>query len=289
MKSRFIPSAFILLTMLSIMVTGCLKDSDYDNGSIQSVHTNGAVPKIIELKLSANDASNFFVLSVANSPNDTTVKLVPVNLATADPAPQDLHVTVVLDSTIIDAYDTANQAAYTLPPPASYTILNQVVTIPKGSHTGYISLKFNIPDFLGQNYALAFRITKIQEPGYIISGNLSTGMVPIGVKNQYDGIYNTTIVLVHPSAGGNYGGPSPFVTVNSNTIQCNLGVALIFGSNMNITVNADNSLTLNGPVAIVEDPGGNYYDPAAKTFHFSYGWGGGTRHVSGTAVYKSSR
>ncbi len=290
MKSHFIPSAFIILTVLSITVPGCLKDSDYDNGSIQSVHTIGGAPKIIELKLTANDASNFFVLSVANSPNDTTVNLVPVNLATADAAPQDLHVTVTLDSTIIDAYDTANQAAYTVPPPGSYTILNPVVTIPKGSHTGYVAIKFSIPDFLGQSYALGFRITKIQEPGYIISGNLSTGMVPIGVKNQYDGIYaNTCTILKSGAPYNSTGGEVPLATTNANTVATGT-LGNYFGPyDCEFTINSDNSVTVSSTSLPITNVGPNTYNLATKTIHVKFSILGGKYLFDQTLVYEKSR
>lgn len=37
MKKYFAPLVFIT-AMLSVITTGCLKDKDFDNGSIQSTH-----------------------------------------------------------------------------------------------------------------------------------------------------------------------------------------------------------------------------------------------------------
>ena len=93
--------------MFYIITTGCLKDDDFDNGSIQSTHNTGADIKPIEIKLTANDASNFFVLAVDNSNTDTTVDLVPINLATANAASEDIHVTVELDAALVNDYDTS--------------------------------------------------------------------------------------------------------------------------------------------------------------------------------------
>src|SRR5215467_4238756 len=105
MKKHILLLVFIAAT-LCIITTGCLKDKDFDNGSIQSV--TGPETKVVEIKLTATNTSNFFTLAVDNSNNDTTVDLVPINLATANAAPQDLHVTVSLDSTLVNAYDTTN-------------------------------------------------------------------------------------------------------------------------------------------------------------------------------------
>ena len=105
---KYTSQLLAVLLILYVFTTGCLKDDDFDNGAIQSVHNNGDLVKPIEIKLTAANASNFFVLAVDNSDNDTTVDLVPINLATSDPAPQDLHVTVSLDDALVDAYNAEN-------------------------------------------------------------------------------------------------------------------------------------------------------------------------------------
>src|SRR5690242_16677343 len=99
----FIKSALLLLAGITVTATGCLKDDAFENGAIQSMHSDNPV-KVVELKLTANDASNLLVFAVDNSDNDTTIDLVPVNLATAEPAPQDLHVSVSLDSALVNNY-----------------------------------------------------------------------------------------------------------------------------------------------------------------------------------------
>ena len=207
MKKYIIQLIFISAT-ICLVTTGCLKDDNFDNGSIQSTHTTGSLIKPIEIKLTSTDASNFFVLAVNNSDNDTTVDLVPVNLATSDVATEDLHVTLMLDSNLVTIYDTTGTAAgnpggdYAVPPSSMYKIVNPVVTIPKGSHTGYLQIKFKISDFLGADWALGFKLTAIQEAGYTISQNLATGITAIVIKNSYDGFYTGFGYFVHPTVGG---------------------------------------------------------------------------------------
>jgi len=195
MKLYKIKSA-IVAVVLAAGFTGCLKDEDFDNGVIQSVHAQGAVPSVVEIKLTAGSTSNFLVASYDNSEEDTVVDLIPVNLATKDPAPQDLHVTLTLQQSLVDDYNTANGTVYG-DPSAFYTVEDGgVVTIPKGSHTGYLKIKFKPSSFLGADWAVGFEITAIQESGYTISGNLSTGIVAIAIKNKYDGNYSMNLKTV---------------------------------------------------------------------------------------------
>src|SRR5437763_13954407 len=97
MRSIYKKPLLLLSTVISICARSCLKDKDFDKGLIQSVHSNGTIPKVIEVKLTATNTSNFFSAAFDNSETDTVVDLIPVNLATADPAPEDIHVTLTAD------------------------------------------------------------------------------------------------------------------------------------------------------------------------------------------------
>jgi hypothetical protein len=279
-KSSFIKPALFISIAFSMIISGCLKDENFGNGSIQPTHGNET--KVVEIKLTAANASNFFVFAVNASDNDTTADLVPVNLATADPAPEDLHVTVDLDATLISNYNDANATAYEAPPSDIFTIVNPVVTIPKGSHTAYVQIKFKPSDFIGGSWALGFKITAIKEPGYIISGNLSTGITAIVIKNQYDGLYYAHGVFNHPTLGGPFTYDElPLSTSGANSVDMYAqpyGVNSLLGAYPRLTVNPDNSVTVtsydptlsfNGPF----DPDyKSHYDPATKTFYINYGY-----------------
>jgi hypothetical protein len=199
MKSFYIRSIAIIATVIAITNTGCLKDKEFIKGDTQS--TDGPEAKVVEIKLTATNASNFFTLVVNNSNNDTTVDLVPINLATANPAPEDLHVTVDLYPSLVDNYNNDNGTGYATPPDNILTIVNPVVIIPKGSHTGYVQIKFKPSNFIGGDWALGFKITAIQETGYLISTNFSTGITAILVKNDYDGEYSVTGTLNDVTGG----------------------------------------------------------------------------------------
>ncbi len=88
------------------------------------------------------------------------------------------------------------------------------VVIPKGSNTGYLQIKYHIPDFIGADWAFGFRIVSVTESGYTISGNFNEGVVALAVKNQYDGIYKGTGAMVHPVYSGNYSNKDEVMTTS---------------------------------------------------------------------------
>jgi hypothetical protein len=276
MKLKSINRVLIVATLISLGATGCLKDKEYDNGSIQSVHATGAVPKVVELKLNAASASNSTILAVNNSNQDTTVNFVPVVLATAGPAPQDIHVTVTMDPSVVDDYNSSKGTNYSVPSSSMYSIVSNEVVIPKGSNTGYLQLKFKPSDYLGLSTALGFKITAIQEQGYTISGNLSKGIAAIVVKNEWDGNYG-----IHVSISGNnaYSGTVfddnvKLSTVNANTVSEN-DIADFFGGYTEYTFNSDGTISVG---AYGSAGGSSYgasvvqssYDKSTHNFHVKF-------------------
>jgi hypothetical protein len=203
MKIHFIKSSIILMLTLSIATTGCLKDKAYENGTIQSGSTgSGEDIKVISLGITVSGVSPQFLQAAYNlSDNDTTVNLVPVELGGSSAATQDIHVTLAEDDSLINDYNDANGTDYTSPG-SVITPVSNVVVIPKGSRTGFLQVKFKISDLLTGNYALGIKIASIAEKGYTISGNLSTGIVALGPKNQYDGKYSLRIKTVGWGAYG---------------------------------------------------------------------------------------
>ena len=222
----------LIISILSVTTIGCLKDKGFNDGSIQSVHNLGSDIKPIEIKLTASDNSNFLLAAIDNSPNDTTIDLVPINLATAGVADQDIHVSVELDSSLVFDYNDAQGREDSIPPASIYTIINPVVTIPKGSNTGYLQIKFKPSDLIGKSYTLGFKIAGIQEAGYVISGNLSTGIVALLIKNKYDGSYTVTgdaVDHISPAFNSSVGGVYPF-DIELQTVSATSVVMFIPGT-----------------------------------------------------------
>ena len=276
MKSiiKYIPA---LLGVISFGLTGCLKDSDFDKGLIQSVHSTGT-QKVVEIKLSATSSSNFLQLNFLAENSDTSFDLVPIVLASSEPAPEDIKVTVVIDNTIVDAYNNANGTNYSIAPSNSYTIVNPggVVTIPKGSNVGYLKLKLNPINFLGNAYGFGFKISAVSNPGYTISGNSGSGIFVLGIKNKYEATYHSTGVFHHPVNGDRPINRDKFLsTVDAQSNITELGDLGAAGYQMILTVNPDNTVTIT-PAGVTPNIdqhwGPNTYDPVTQTYHLNYSY-----------------
>lgn len=221
MKS-YLRISILSLTALVFALTGCLKDDEFDNGEIQSVHSQGT-QKVVEIGLTATNTSNYLPIALNLITHDTTFDLIPVMLASDKPADQDIKVTLVPNSALIGEANTANGVnneeapadVYTINNPAAASGPGYVVTIPKGSNIGYLSITINPNDFLGQAYALGFQISSIEPAGYTISTNLGAGVAGIGIKNKYDGVYeidetSTLVDILSPSFNSVPGDPYPY-------------------------------------------------------------------------------
>lgn len=301
MKLFKISTAVFALALIVVSLTGCLKDKDYDNGAIQSLRSRGNDPAVVEIKLTAGDASNFVIIPFDNSSNDTTVNLVPINLATHEAATEDLHVTVVAKQSLVDDYNAANGSDYG-DPSSLYSLEDGgVVTIPKGSHTGFLKVKFKPSNFLGASWAAGFQISSIQESGYEISGNLNGGIVAIVIKNAYEGTYSDVGYLYHPSASRSLADTKFLSTVDANTVAVDLGdlgsagyQAWIYVDPVTykLTITAapgaagapytqfDDALPTTNPGYTPQWDGAsqcnNTYDPETNTFYVRYGYLGST-------------
>lgn len=299
MKLNNIQSLLALIIVSSLTITSCLKDKDYDKSKIQSVQ-GGNVP-VIGIGLSATNSSNFLSIAIANSSNDTVMNLIPVVLSTANPAAQDIHVTLVESDTLLIPYNAANTDTTETPenpkpsgkvthlvPSRKFTVVNPggVVTIPKGARTGYLQVKFVPADFLDSTYALAFSISAIAEKGYVISGNLNFGIVAINIKNKYDGIYNLRGFFnrTSPDYSAPYNETVSMITTGANSVAmywkgnfahpiaggtgsfADLTTEYFFDLTTNAIVSVDNPypgtlVFTNGPAT------DNRYDPATKTIY----------------------
>ncbi len=288
--NRALAAAFILL---AFCLSSCLKEK-YDGGRVQPTHTDGTAPQVVELTFNATSNDNFYLLAIDNSDEDTTVDFIPVTLATSAPASTNVHVTVSQDDVLIDDYNTVHGTFYEAPPAANYTILNPEVTIPAGSNTGYLKVKFKPSDFIGHDYAFGLKITSITESGYAISGNLSSGVAAVTIKNMYDGIYNAIGNFTHPSPDftGSFNSEWSCATSGPTAVAFQLNTTVLFGVVIEFVVDeATNRVAVNriGGALDPYDPSLNYYDPATRTFHYDFSYSGGTRRCVGTAVYVGPR
>ncbi|MES2848426.1 MAG: DUF1735 domain-containing protein, partial [Bacteroidota bacterium] len=238
--NKVLTASFVFL---AFCLSGCLKEK-YDDGKVQPAHTDGDAPQVVELTFTATSNENFYLLAVDNSDVDTTVDFIPVTLATSAPAGSDIHVTVALDDALIDEYNTVHETIYEPAPAGLYTILNAEVTIPAGSNTGFLKVKFKPSDFIGHDYAFGLKITSIKESGIAISGNLSAGVAAITIKNKYDGLYNAVGNFTHPNPDftGSYDTEWSLATSGPASVTFALNVTVLFAVEIIFTVDEATNL-----------------------------------------------
>ncbi len=271
-----------LFLSLGMGMVSCLKDKDYDDGLIQSTH--GSTPRMIEVKVTASSATNYLALTFDNSNIDTTLNVIPVNLATNDAASENINVTLVQKNSLITDYNAAHNTNFQVPTANMFTLVNQggVVTIPQGSHTAYLQLKFKPSSFLGGSWAIGYEISTVDKSGYTISGNLKSGIIAIIVKNQYDGNYLAVGHFEHPTVPRDFEEEVALATTGANSVSKNLG-DLGNATKVILTINANNTVTVtpgpgtSGTTASVANIAGdpiynNTYDPATHTFWLKYGY-----------------
>lgn len=268
-----------------LFFSSCLKNNQY------YIDFSKVAPSI-ELPLSAPSGSNYFnqggIVTKAFTIESTPTSLpVLVNIASPNPLGSSVTATLAIDTNYIASYNAANGTSYEPLPdsdfqsPASFN-----VTVPAGKRIDSVVFQINTSKIdLNHQYILSVTIANASIP----VSSWKHLMMLVTAKNQWDGTYYADVILFYapnPAYDGEYPGNTTFATVNGNTVITNLGVYPLFGANMTITINGDNSLTLaSTAVTIVQDAGLNYYDPGTKTFYFSYGWGAGSRHITGTAVF----
>jgi hypothetical protein len=274
-KNKYL--GLLLVAGLVFSLSSCLK-----NGKYYVDFSKGA--PAVELPLAAKYVNGPFAAAFDVAPTPTTYYAV-VNVASVDIPSSPVTAKLQLDQAYLDQYNSDNGTSYELLPDSAYSIPSFDATIPAGHRQDSLPIMINTTKVAGgHQYVLPLTIASAS----VNISNWNHLMINVTTKNQWDGVYYAAVHLVHPAVTGDFSGPTTFSTVNANTVNTNLGVYPLFGADMNITINADNTLTLTSDAVsdIVQVPNGNYYDPATKTFYFDYGWGGGTRHINGTAVFQ---
>ncbi|MGB3007336.1 MAG: DUF1735 domain-containing protein [Chitinophagaceae bacterium] len=191
----------IIILSSALFLTSCLKDKEYDNGTIGHQVQD---QKIVELALPNSSATS--VTRALDYKNlESTLTFLPVRISSGSPAESDI--TVVLDTSGTTAYAAANGYAH------FKNTLGSIVsplslTIPKGSlESNPIMLKVNPINFdPSAKYVIAFKIKSVSDPNYQINANFGTYYIFLGAKNPYDGVYSLTFSNYHPSSNPGYTG-----------------------------------------------------------------------------------
>ena len=197
-----------------------------------------------------------------------------ISYSGADMAPQDITVQLVVDTTMIKAYNDVNPTAtpkISVLPAANYTLPSMTVVIPKGQQQviAHVKLKTTLFDF-SKSYGLAIKIQSASTG--IISGNFGQVIYKTVPKNKYEAKYTHT----YTTTLGNGTNNVTMTTTGANSLT--FGLIGVYSNVVNITIDpVTNKVTVDVPslAPTTTDPNSNY-NPTTKTFHLLYATPGRT-------------
>ena len=174
------------LSLISVLMTSCLKDKGYEDGEYGLGEIEGK--ELITIPFAKN-AENAVALELKDEMQ--VVELFSANYDFASPAPQDITVTLEKNDALIPA-------GFLQLPANVYTIQTYDLVIPKGQRLSSV-LKMNInTGTLDPNeaYAIGFSIKSVSKNGVTIASNLRDVLFTLSLKNKYDGEYTVNGPLV---------------------------------------------------------------------------------------------
>jgi hypothetical protein len=277
--------------ILAITVTSCLPEDNVALDPEKSVN-------VIEFKNPSAFVSPYgSKYALYSSAFDLTPEAdypVTVSYSGAHVAPQDITVTLGVDTSAVSQYNKEQKAAFDVITTDLYTIPASVV-IPKGQRTVQAVVKFKPAkfDFL-KNYVLPIQIKSVSTGE--VSGNFGTILLAVKAKNIYDATYTATGYVYHPTAPRAVSKNKPVVTISPTTVKVELGDLGSSGYFADLTINpTTNKVTITPSAGAAGAPysqfdtalpnpytpawanaskANNTYDPITKTFYLRYGYMG---------------
>ncbi len=296
LKKPWLGAALFVLATVSL--SSCLKNT----GPVQDFSQS---PALVSFQYKGSQAQAM-VTSILPGTDDSVgveVTLSTANLTLSSP----VTLTLALDQASLDAYNAANGTSYTMLDPANYsTPANMQVTIPAGKQIVPFVLHINesLVDF-STDPVLVFKIASAT--GATIATNLSVIVLPIKLRNPYEGSYTVTGYFVHPAAPRAINMTKTLSTISAITSEGyvgDLGNLMDFDTDPNTNKVSNMVSTVNpthGFVYGVDNASGdpnypgppyvyttynNTYDPVAHTFWLHYGYNGSYPYAFSREIYE---
>jgi hypothetical protein len=290
---------FVSVSFMALFLTSCLKDKNIEDRKY-GTQGLGEIPLVMF-------PSTLVTTSLNASDKDTTFHLVTVRLAEANPASEDIKVTLTPNNAAVTA------AGFKVAPASAYTLDNLVVTIPKGQREGYVTITTKTSNLATDAYGFGFDIASISNPKYTIASTYKTTVAALPIKNKWDGVYEvsgtmvdktnatlghinkylsatgsdpqqwelrtigpaTCVVYDNYFFGGNY---APISSGASYSQYGSFSIIVEFDPATDKVVKVTNYYgqpAANGRYAQLDPTGINKYDPATKTVDIKYNLVGG--------------
>ena len=187
-----------LATFLVLTLTSCLKDKL--NNTNPAAGTNNVV-EFQNTSVPVSYTSNYPQYDNGITlTGDTGSFPINVNYTGAEAvAPEDIKITLTLDTAALNAFNTNQGTSYGLAP-SDDIAYSTTVTIPKGVNTVQIRavITTNSDWDYSQTYALPLTITASSYG--VISSNFGTAIYTFVANNPFAGKYTTTGYFFHPSS-----------------------------------------------------------------------------------------
>lgn len=192
----------LFLVLLTASFTSCLKDQLYKDEVIGHQVQN---QKVIEMAWpNSSDHERAIALDIVDK--DTSIKVIPVRLASGVPADRDI--TITLDTSLTSDYIVENiednDALRHFNSAIGTLESGTTVTIPKGSNEGYAIVKLNSAKFNpAYQYVLGYSIAGVSPANtYETSATYDSHVVLFSAKNKYDGHYSLRLTTIGWAAFG---------------------------------------------------------------------------------------
>ncbi|MCF0064995.1 DUF1735 domain-containing protein [Dyadobacter chenwenxiniae] len=205
------------LFLFGVAITSCLKD---DMNLDPDTSTN-----VVEFKNPSSfvspSGSTYSLYTQAFDLAEENDYAVTVSYSGASVAPEDIRVTLGLDTAAITQYNTEQETHFDLITPDLYTMPTEV-TIPKGQRTATVNIKVRSSKFdFSKAYVLPISIVSASTG--TVSGNFGTILLSLNAKNKYDGNYTVTatdpmVDKVNPLITGYYPINSDLHTTGANSV-----------------------------------------------------------------------
>ena len=299
-------SQALLFSALVFAGTGCLKDKGFENNEYGIKDPSGS-PAGVGFALGLNEKNS---RAVEVGTNQSIADISIINEAGTAPT-QDIHITLVVDPTIVTSYNAKYGTSTVVLPTTAYSFPT-TITIPAGKN--FTTFSISIPNTTNLNlsteYGIGIRIASV-DGGYQVARNLRNLFVGINIKNKYDGKYNSKGFFNHPSYSNPYSTAVQLWTTGPNSIVMYSPQFDEFSRPFNVGGGSYNRFADISPVftvdpttnkvtvvnyfsagsALTVDPAyNNRYDPASKTFFVKYGYNAArTRDWTDTLTYLGPR
>ncbi|NII27048.1 DUF1735 domain-containing protein [Pseudoflavitalea sp. X16] len=269
---------FLAMAVLSLSMTGCLKDEGFDNNET-GLKTNNK-DRFVAV-INAYETRGINIQAVFTTPAEEQIQAFVLSL-TGPAYDKDVQVTLAPTPALVADHNAANGTEYEVLPAAAYD-LNPTVTIPAGQPYVEVSLRLK-KDAVDPTkaYALGLQVASVSDPSVKLPATSKQSLLGILLRNVYDGDYLATGHFEHPTSPRDFETEVSLATIGVNSVSKDLG-DLGNTVRINLTINAGNTVSIapgsgtSGSSATVAAIAGdpvynNTYDPATHTFWLKYGY-----------------